>query len=176
MSIKQQSQEIVHHFWARFLLVKNKIKDCRDEEVILVFWNNCRDEGILNTINRRRILHFADLATIVQKYNTMESAWKTQAARWESSVPTQPLIQAKRAHPCNTTGSIVKKYKSSMGRGTVLEGWLNGPCKKHATPDNIPTHSLRACWILRQVAKSGKDILTKNNPEQHPQRTMTPKY
>ena len=30
MSIKQQSQEKVHHFWARFLLVKDKVKDCRE--------------------------------------------------------------------------------------------------------------------------------------------------
>ena len=82
----------------------------------------------------------------------------------------------KKGAPCNTPGSIVKKYKCSMGRGTVLEGWLEGPCKIHATPDNIPTHSLRACWILWQVAKSGVDILTKNNPKQHPQKTMTPKY
>ena len=176
MSIKQQSQETVHHFWARFLLVKDKIKDCRDEDAISAFRNNCMDEGILNAINRRRILHFADLATIVQKYSAMESAWKTQAARWEPSVPTQPLVQVKRVHPRGTPGPIVKKYKSSTGRGTVLEGWLDGPCKIHATPDNIPTHSLRACWILRQVAKSGEDILTKNNPEQHPQRTTTPKY
>ena len=133
-----------------------------------MFRNNCRDEGILNAINRRRILHFNNLATIIQKYIAMESTRKTQAAHWESSVPTQPVIQAKRAHPCNTPGSIVKKYKSSTWRRTVLEGWLDGPCKIHATPDNIPTHSLRACWILRQVAKSGEDILTKNNPEQHP--------
>ena len=76
MSIHQQSQETVHHFWARFLLVKDKIKDCRDEEAISAFRNNCMDEGILNAINRRRILHFADLATIVQKYCAMESAWK----------------------------------------------------------------------------------------------------
>ena len=39
---------------------------------------------------------------------------------------------------------------------------------KYTTPDTIPTHSLRACWILRQVAKRGEDILTKNAPEQHP--------
>ena len=95
MSIQQQSKETVHHFWARFLLVQDKVKDCRDGEVISVFRNSCRDKGILNAINRRRILHFADLATIIQKYIAMESAWKTQAARWESSVPTQPLIQAK---------------------------------------------------------------------------------
>ena len=33
------------------------------------------------------------------------------------------------------------------------------------------THSLRACWILRQVAKSGEDILIKDTPEQHPPTT-----
>ena len=83
MGIRHQSQEMVHHFWARFLLVKDKIEDCRDEDAISAFHNNCMDEGILNAINRRRISRFADLATIVYKYCAMESAWKTQAARWE---------------------------------------------------------------------------------------------
>ena len=63
---------------------------------------------------------------------------------------------------------ITKKQKPTTGRGTVLEGWLNGPCKIHSTADTTPTHSLRACWILRQVAKSGEDLLTKNTPEQQP--------
>ena len=74
MYVRQQSQETVHHFWARFLLVKDKIKNYRDEDAISLFCNNCMDEGILNAINRRRVLHFADLATIVQKYCAMESA------------------------------------------------------------------------------------------------------
>ena len=108
MSIKQKSQETVHHFWARFLLVKNKVKDCRDEDMIAAFRNNCADEGILNTINRRRILKFANLATIVQKYSAMESAWKTQAARWEPSVPTQLILQAKRMHPRGTPSQTSK--------------------------------------------------------------------
>ena len=34
MYVRQQSQETVHQFWARFLLVKDKIKDCRDEDAI----------------------------------------------------------------------------------------------------------------------------------------------
>ena len=59
-SIQQQSQKTVDHFLAKFLLVKDKIKDCRDEEAISVFRDNCRDEGILNAINHRRILHFDD--------------------------------------------------------------------------------------------------------------------
>ena len=79
MSIQQQSQETVHHFWARFLLVKDKVKDCRDAGAISVFCNNCTDEGILNAINRRRMLQFANLATIVQKYSAMDSAWMDQA-------------------------------------------------------------------------------------------------
>ena len=28
---------MVHHFWARFLLVKNKIKDCCDDDTVSVF-------------------------------------------------------------------------------------------------------------------------------------------
>ena len=55
-----------------------------------------------------------------------------------------------------------------MLHGTVLEGWLNGPCKVHTTSDTVATHNLRACWILWQVAKSGEDILTKNVPDQNP--------
>ena len=35
--IRQLSEETVHHFWARFLLVKDKIKDCRDEDAISLF-------------------------------------------------------------------------------------------------------------------------------------------
>ena len=83
MYVRQQPQETVHHFWARFLLVKNKIKDCCDDDVVSVFCLNCTDEGILSALSYHRILHFADLAHIVQKYCAMESAWKAQTARWE---------------------------------------------------------------------------------------------
>ena len=62
---------------------------------------------------------------------------------------------------------IPKKPKPTPGRGSVLEEWLDGPCKLHSTPDTIPTHSLRACWILRQVAKSGEDLLVSHKAEQH---------
>ena len=176
MSIKQQSQETVHHFWARFLLVKDKVKDRRDEDAISAFCNNCTNEGILNAINRRRILHFADLATIVQKYSAMESTWRDQAACWEPSVPTQPLVQAKRAHPRDAPSPIAKKYKPITRRGTVLEGWLDGPCKILTTPDTVPTHSLRACWILRQVAKSGEEILIKDTQSSTLEKTTTQEY
>ena len=172
MYVRQQSQETVHHFWARFLLVKDKIKDCRDEDATSVFCNNCTDEGLLNAINRSRVLHFADLAIIIQKYRAMESAWKTQTTRWEPPVFTQPLWRAKRMHPRGAPDPIVKKTKPNTGRGTVLEGWLDRPCKIHTTPDTVPTHSLRACWILRQVAKSGEDILTKEQNHIPPRNTI----
>ena len=36
------------------------------------------------------------------------------------------------------------------------------------TPDTESTHSLTACWIHRQVAKSGEELLTTNTSNQHP--------
>ena len=35
--IRKEPQEIVHHYWARFLLVMNKVKDCREEDAISFF-------------------------------------------------------------------------------------------------------------------------------------------
>ena len=71
-------------------------------------------------------------------------------------------------HYHKTPELVTKKQKPSTWHRTVLEGWLNGPCKIHSTADTIPTHSLRACWILRQVAKSGEDLLLPNTIEHHP--------
>ena len=98
----------------------------------------------------------------------MESAWETRAARWEPPAPTQLPLHAKRAYPHGTPNPTVKKHKATIWHGIVLEGWLDGPCKIHTTTDTVATHIIRACWILRQVAKSGEDILIKDAPEQHP--------
>ena len=35
--IRQEPEETVHHYWARFLLVMNRIKDCREEDAISFF-------------------------------------------------------------------------------------------------------------------------------------------
>ena len=72
MYVRHKPQETVHQFWSRFLLVKNKIKYCCDDDAVSVFCRNSTDEGILNALNRHRILHFTDLAHIVQ--NTAQ--WK----------------------------------------------------------------------------------------------------
>jgi hypothetical protein len=58
--IGQEPQETVHHFWARFLLVMSKVKDCREEDAISFFCKNCTDKGILNAISRRDIAHFTN--------------------------------------------------------------------------------------------------------------------
>ena len=63
--IRQELQETVHRYWARFLLVMSKVKDCREEDAISFFCKNCTDRGILNAISHHDIAHFADLAAIV---------------------------------------------------------------------------------------------------------------
>ena len=104
----------------------------------------------------------------MQKYCAMESTWKTQANFWDNPALTKPFVRTKRANSCKLPDSITKKPKPDARRGTVLEEWLNGPCKIHSTPDTMPTHSLRACWILWQVAKSGEDLLINHAAQQHP--------
>ena len=90
--IRQAPQETVHHYWARFLLVMNKVKDCREEDAISFFCNNCTDKGNLNAISRRDIAHFADLAAIVRKYCAMESAWKSQTQFWDNPALTKTPV------------------------------------------------------------------------------------
>ena len=63
--IRQEPLETVHRYWARFLLVLNKVKDCREENIVLLFCKNCTDKGLLNAISRHDIVRVADLAIIV---------------------------------------------------------------------------------------------------------------
>ena len=168
--IRQEPDETVHHYWARFLLVMNRIKDCREESVISTFCNNCMDKGIINAISHRKVTRFADLGIIVQKYCAMESAWKTETRFWDNPALNTTQVRNKRVRHTQAPGLKTKKQKTPKGHGTVLEGWLNGPYKIHSTEGATPTHSLRACWILWQVAKSGKELLT---PEHQPRDTNT---
>ena len=100
----------------------------------------------------------------------MESVWKTEAKFWDNPAPNTTPVRNKRVHHAQAPGTKTKKQKPHKGHGTILEGWLNGPCKIHSTVDTIPPRSLRACWILRQVAKSGEELLA---PENHPNSTST---
>ena len=166
--IRQRPQETVHRYWARFLLVLNRVKDYREEDAISLSCKNCTNKGILNAISRRDIVHFADLAAIVQKYCAMESTWTTQTDFWDNPALTKSFVRTKRANSRKLFDPILKKPKPTPRHGTVLEEWLNGPCKIHSTPDTTPMHSLRACWILRQVAKNGEDLLVSHKAEQNP--------
>ena len=139
------------------------IKDCREESAISIFCNNCTDKGLMNAISCREITCFADLASIVQKYCMMESSWKTETKFWDNPAPNTTLVRNKRVHHAQAPGTKIKKQKPPKGHGTVLEGWLSGSCKIHSTEGATPTHNLRACWILRQVAKSGEELLAPEN-------------
>ena len=105
-----------------------------------------------------------------KKYYAMESVRKTEIKFWDDSALNTTPVRNKRVHYHQAPGLNTKKQKPSIGHGTVLEGWLNGPCKIHSTEGATPTHSLGACWILRQVAKSGEELLA---PEHHPSNTST---
>lgn len=72
-------------------------------------------------------------------------------------------------HPYETSDHkpIDKKNKSFTGYRTVLDELLDKPCQIQTMPSTEPTHSLRACWVLRLVAKSGEAILTNTTPEKH---------
>ena len=69
--IRQEPLAMVHHYWARFLLALHKVEDCHEEDVVSLFCKNCTNKGLLNAISRRDIVHFTDLAIIVQKYCAM---------------------------------------------------------------------------------------------------------
>ena len=96
--IRQEPQETVHHYWARFLLAMNKVKDYREEDAILFFCNNCTDKGILNAISHCEITCFADLVSIVRKYCVMKSAWKTETNFWDNPALNTDPVRNKRVH------------------------------------------------------------------------------
>ena len=103
----------------------------------------------------------------------MESAWKTEIKFWDNPALNSNPVRTKRVHHHRTPGINTKKPKPSTGHGTVLKRWLDGPCRIHSTEDATPTHSLRACWILRQVAKIGEDLLIPEAAESQPKDTST---
>ena len=103
----------------------------------------------------------------------MESAWKTEIKFWDNPALNSNPVRTKRVHHYRTPGINTKKPKPSIGHGTVLERWLDGLCKIHSTEDATPTHSLKACWILRQVAKIGENLLIPEATESHPRDTNT---
>ena len=173
MYARQQLGETVHHYRAKFLLVKNKIIDCPDEEIIEAFRLNCRDAGILNALARRRLQNFTELSDMVRKYYAMESTWRLQQMRRESIPGPRPSkAQVKRAHAL-----VAPEHNPAQKRNkprTVLDELLDKPCRIHSTLLNAnPTHRLRACWVVRQVAKSGENILGLTPPDR---RSTTPPH
>ena len=103
----------------------------------------------------------------------MESAWKTEIKFWDDPALNTNPVRNKMVHHRQTPGSNTKKQKPSIGHGTVLEGWLNGPCKIHSAEGATPTHSLRACWILRQeLQKSIKEVSSPSPQPEDPDQAL----
>ena len=75
----------------------------------------------MNAISRREVTRFADLATIVQKYCVMDSAWKTETRFWDNPALNTTLVRNKRVRPTQAPGLKTKKQKPPKGHGTVLE-------------------------------------------------------
>lgn len=70
--------ESMHHFWARFLLDKDRAEGHGEQEMINAFRHNCHGECILNALARRRIQTFTELSSLVLKYSALERTWQIQ--------------------------------------------------------------------------------------------------
>ena len=73
MYVKQLPNEKVHHYWASFLLVENRMAPCCDKEIIKAFQFNCKDEGLLNA-----------LAIAEFKATPNYQTWYTSIAPWRT--------------------------------------------------------------------------------------------
>ena len=107
----------------------NKVKDCREEDTVSLFCNNCTEKGILNALSRRDISCFADLASIVWKYCAMESAWKTETKFWDNPALYMHPVRRKRVHYRKAPELVAKKQKSSTGMEPYWRDGLTDPAK-----------------------------------------------
>ena len=76
----------------------------------------------------------------------MESAWEAEINFWDNPALNTAPIRNKRVHHRQAPGLNAKKQKPFIGHGTVLEGWLNGPCKIHNVEGATPTCPEAMCW------------------------------
>ena len=133
-------QETVHHYWVRFLLVINKVKDCREADAISLFCKHCMDKGILNVISRREIVHFADLAAIVASKmgGSKRVLWSCLGALAWAMWLTRNKIAIERIFPSHPANIL---YKCNI----LMQQW--SPLAKHKDADKMKQAQDR----LRQV-------------------------
>ena len=107
----------------------NRIKDCREESAISIFCNNCTDKGIINAMSLREVTRFADLATIVQKYCKMESAWKTETRFWDNPALNTTPVRNKRVRHTQAPGLKTKKQNPLKGTEPYWRDGSTDPAK-----------------------------------------------
>ena len=93
----------------------------------------------------------------------MESTWQAERLLSEPTLTEYPRGDRKKRIPPKRLAELEpaeQRNRPLAGVRTVLDGLLDKPCPIHSVLLNTsPSHSLRACWVVRQVAKSGEAIL-----------------
>ena len=153
---------------------------CCDKEIIKAFQFNCKDEGLVNALARRRIQSFTELPDMVRKYCAMENTWRVQQMNMgPPPAAQQGKSRIERAYTHRSPESEPDEKKTKPR--SELDELLDKPCPIHSVLlDANPTHRLRACWVIRQVAKYGEPILGLTPPDKHLQlcrkTTMSSRY
>ena len=145
--------------------VKNKIPSYQDSDIITTFQHGCRDKGISNALARRCVQTLPELSDLVSRFCTIEDAWV--AKKSTDSICEHKLKRERPAPRCAPRAGTIptkrprKKKKTSALPRTTLNGLLDKPCPIHVVLLNsCQTHSLRNCWVVRQVANRGPALLT----------------
>ena len=108
----------------------------------------------------------------------MECAWHAERLFSEPISIEYPRGDRHKRIPPNRPAQLEpakKRNRPLPGVSTVLDGLLDKPCPIHSVLLNTaPTHSLRTCWVVRQIAKSGEAILEAPPPNRR--STSPPEY
>ena len=83
----------------------------------------------MNAISRREVTRFTDLATIVQKYYVMESAWKTKTMFWDNPALNTTLVRNKRVRHTQAPGLKPKSKKPLKGTEPYWRDGSTDPVK-----------------------------------------------
>ena len=167
----------------RFLSRKNKIPYCCDAEALAALRFNCRDEGISNALAQRCIGTFPELSDIVSRYCVMKNAWLAEKEQRDLiqglSDSDDRRMRSSRCPKCPRADKRVnqparKKKQSEQGPMSALDAILDEPFAIRSVSWNRnPTHKLRACWVVRRVAKGWINLLDNLGTQKSQGKTLS---
>jgi hypothetical protein len=112
---------------------------------------------------------------MVTKFCAMEDAWRAQKEQTDSICAKESKrARLKRLHHSWPISNVPsgKKKKSATGSKTALDGLLDRHAVHSVVLNDNPTHSLRACWVVKQVTKSGEAVLSGVRTNKHAAVTL----